>query len=95
MGTDLLQAKWCVQSDRLALDKSAHILASDKLDVVTELLLVRLDQLATMPDLLLAHLFKHLCSAGKVFPQVLAIIGVNTFILVLQGNGKGEDFFLG
>src|SRR5271167_932552 len=48
-----------------------------------------------MPDLLLAHLFEHLCGAGKVFPQALAKIGINAFVLFLQRNGKGKDFLLG
>src|SRR5271165_6368574 len=47
-----------------------------------------------MPDLLLAHLFEHLCGAGKVFPQALAKIGINAFVLFLQRNGKGKDFLL-
>ena len=63
--------------------------------MLAELLLVQLDQPATMPDLLLAHLFKHLGGAGKVFPQALVKIGVNAFVLFLQRNGQGKDFFLG
>jgi hypothetical protein len=70
------------------------MLAADQRDVVAELLLVQRDQPAAMPDFFLAHLFKCLRRAKKVFPQALAEIGVNTFILFLQRNRQGKDFFL-
>src|SRR5208337_5018670 len=95
LAADLLQAKRRVQPDRLALYKSAHVLAADEWDVLAELLLVQLDQPAAMPDLLLAHFFKHLSCAGKVFPHALAKVGINAFILFLQRNRQGKNFLLG
>src|SRR5271166_6749826 len=75
--------------------KSAHILTADQRDVLAELLLVQLDQPATMPDLFLAHLFKNLCGTGKVFLQVLAVVGVNAFVFFLQRNSEGKDLLFG
>ena len=57
-------------------------------------LLIELDQAAAMADLLLAHFFKHLRRAGKVFPQIFAKVGVDAFVLFLKRNRQGQDFFL-
>ncbi len=62
--------------------------------MLAELLLVQLDRPAAMPDFFLAHLFKYLRRAGKVFPQALAEVRVNTFVLFLQRNRQRKEFFL-
>jgi len=41
------------------LNKSAHILPPDQRNMVAELLLIELQQPASMPGLLFAHAFKH------------------------------------
>src|ERR1700676_4892183 len=94
LGADLLQAQWRVQPDGLALYKSAHILASDQRNMISELLLVQFDQPTAMPDFLLLHFFKDLRSTRKSFPQAFAKIGVNSFVLFLERNRQGKYFFL-
>jgi len=62
--------------------------------MLAKLLLVQLDQLPAMSDFLLAHLFEHLRCGGEAFPQVLAAVGVDAFVLLFQRNRQSQNLLL-
>ena len=80
---------------RLALHPAPHLLALHERDVGAEPLREHVDQLAAVLVLLGRHVGEHLGAAGVFLPQVMGEVGVNTAVLLLAGDGKGEQVAFG
>jgi hypothetical protein len=77
------------------MNKSANVLATKERNVLSEFLLIKLDQAAPMGRLFFPHLFKNGGCSGKVLPETFGKIGVNAFVFLFQRYGERENLPFG
>ena len=70
---------------------SVYVLAADQRDVLAEFPPVDVQQAAAMSPLLGRHLGKDIRAAGIFGAQALGDVQIDTAVLFLIGDGKGED----
>ena len=92
----LVEAERTHQPERLAMmNEAADVLAADQRQVFAEFFAVHIEQHGPMPHLLVGHLVEHLGRGGEWLAQALGETAVDAAVLVLAGDGEGEDFLLG
>ena len=67
-----------------AVNESAHILAANQRDVLAELLLVKLEQAATMARLFHSHFFKYGGGGWKVLAEAIGKVGIDAFVFFFE-----------
>src|SRR5262249_17977641 len=67
----------------------------NKRQILAELAAIEVVEHAAMAHLLLGHLVEYLGRGGIVLPQALGEPAIDPAVLLLVGDGAGEDFPLG
>ena len=79
----------------LAMNKTSNVLAPDERDVAAELRHVQVDQHSPVVIFFCRHIGKDIGGIRMMFPQPLGEIGVDSAVLFLTADCKGENFWLG
>jgi len=83
------------QPERLLLDEAFHILASDQRQVFAEFRPVELEQPGAVAHLLIRHRVEDLRRCRICRSQPLGEAAIYPAVLVLVGDGEGDDFLFG
>lgn len=87
------QAEGTDEPDGAASDEAADVFAADHRDMVAETGAVMLEEAVAMQILLLLEIEEHGGLGGVGFPQAICEIGIDARVVLLEGDGEGEDFF--
>src|SRR5262249_49949630 len=79
---------------RLVAHEALHVLPANQRQVLAELCPIEVVQHAAVLDLLARHLLEHLGRARILRPQPVGKAVVDAGILLLAGDGEGEDLLL-
>jgi hypothetical protein len=83
------------QRPRFVLDEVTHVLAADQRQVLAEFLAMEIEKARAMLDLLIGHFVEHFRGRRKLCTQAFGEAAIDAAVLLLVGDGEGEDFLLG
>ena len=94
LGSCLFQVQRAQEPDRLAFQEALYVLATDHRNVVAELLAIEIEQAMAVAILLLRHGGKHPSCPGICLTHGFREIIVGAAVLLLECNGKRQQFLL-
>jgi hypothetical protein len=71
------------------------VLAADYRDRLTKALPIHVDEPTAVAVLLLGHALKHVGRLWVIRPQPVGIGGIDAPVLLLRGDGQGQDLLVG